>query len=308
MKYLVTGGAGFIGSHIAEELVREGHDVTIVDDLSTGKLSNIFPFEDKVNLVQGDIRDYDLMRKATQGIDIVFHEAAIASVAKSVEDPVATDAINVGGTVSVLTAAKECGVKKVVFASSAAIYGDDPELPKREDMAPKPLSPYAFHKLAGEYYLRLFHQLYGLQGVALRYFNVFGPRQDPKSEYSGVISIFLDRFKRDVEYTIHGDGKQSRDFVYVKDVVRANLAAAATDFDHVPVINVACSRSNDLLTLAQHLQDISGVSRQAQFGPERAGDIKHSRADNTRLKTLLKVDPKVGFREGLEKLWQAEIA
>ena len=144
MKYLVTGGAGFIGSHIAEELVREGHDVTIVDDLSTGKLSNIFPFEDKVNLVQGDIRDYDLMRKATQGIDIVFHEAAIASVAKSVEDPVATDAINVGGTVSVLTAAKECGVKKVVFASSAAIYGDDPELPKREDMAPKPLSPYAF--------------------------------------------------------------------------------------------------------------------------------------------------------------------
>lgn len=306
MKYLVTGGAGFIGSHIAQQLVRQDNDVTIVDDLSTGKLANIYAFEHKVQFVQGDVRDYGLMQKVTKGVDIVFHEAAVASVAKSVEDPVMTDAINVGGTVSVLTAAKDNGVKKVVFASSAAIYGDDPELPKREDMPARPLSPYAFHKLAGEHYLRLFHQLYGLQGVALRYFNVFGPRQDPKSEYSGVISIFLDGFKRGAEYTIHGDGKQSRDFVYVKDVVQANLAAAATKFDHVPIINVACNRSNDLLALVQHLQDISGSPRKPKFGQERIGDIKHSLADNTRLKTLLKVEPKVGFREGLEKLWQAE--
>jgi len=258
MNCLITGGAGFIGSHIAEHLVLNGHDVTIVDDLSTGKKENIEEFADRVRFMEGDIRDYDLMKHASEGIDVVFHEAAIASVFKSVEDPIFSDSVNVGGTVTVLTAAKDNGVKKVVFASSAAIYGDDAELPKREDMPPKPLSPYAFHKLAGEYYLRLFHQLYGLQGVALRYFNVFGPRQDPSSEYSGVISIFLDRFKRDVEYTIYGDGKQSRDFIFVEDVVRANLAAAETDFEHVPVINVACNRSHDLLRLVERHQTFAG--------------------------------------------------
>ncbi len=306
MKYLVTGGAGFIGSHIAEALVNEGHEVTVVDDLSTGKLSNLHTFENRITFLQADIRDFDLMRQATQGVDVIFHEAAVASVAKSIENPIATDSINVGGTVSVLTAAKESGVKKVVFASSAAIYGDDPELPKQEDMAPKPMSPYAFHKLAGEYYLNLFHQLYGLQAVALRYFNVFGPRQDPSSEYSGVISIFLNRFQKEAQYTIYGDGEQSRDFVYVADVVKANLAAAATPFEHVPVINVACNRSNNLLRLVEHLQEISNSSRKPEFGPERLGDIKHSLADNTQLKQLLKVVPIVEFHEGLRRLWLAE--
>ncbi len=306
MKYLVTGGAGFIGSHIAEALVSRGDSVTILDNLSTGRLGNLHPFEDKLQFVQGDIRDAELVRKVTRDVDVIFHEAAIASVAKSVEDPVETDAVNIGGTVSVLTAAKENKVKKVVFASSAAVYGDDPKLPKREKMTPQPMSPYAFHKLAGEYYLQLFHRLYGLQAVALRYFNIFGPRQDPSSEYSGVISIFLNRFKRDVDYTIYGDGEQSRDFVYVTDVVRANLAAAAADFDYVPVINVAGNRSNTLLNLADALQEIAGSTRKPQFGPERLGDIKHSRADNSRLKTLLGVTPEVGFREGLQKLWQAE--
>lgn len=306
MKTLVTGGAGFIGSHIAENLVQAGNDVTIVDDLSTGKIQNLRTFENKVKFVPGDIRDYKLMKDVTQGIDIVFHEAAVASVAKSIEDPIKTDSINVGGTVTVLTAAKDNGVKKVIFASSAAIYGDDPELPKTEDMTPKPLSPYAFHKLAGEYYLRLFNQLYGLQGVVLRYFNVFGPRQDPSSEYSGVISIFLDRFNRNVDYTIYGDGKQSRDFIYIEDVVRANLAAAIIDFETVPVINVACNRSNNLLGLVKILKGISNSSRDPNFGPERLGDIKHSLADNTRLKTLLKLEPAVKFRDGLKKLWQAE--
>ncbi len=305
MKYLVTGGAGFIGSHIAENLVKLGQDVTIVDDLSTGRLENLQTFKDKVRFIKCDIRNYKVMAEATQGIDVVFHEAAVASVAKSVADPIGTDSINVGGTVTVLQAAKENGVKKLVFASSAAIYGDDPELPKTESMQAKPLSPYAFHKLAGEYYCNLFHQLYGLSCVALRYFNVYGPRQDPSSPYSGVISIFLDRFKNDAEYTIYGDGRQSRDFIYIEDIVRANLAAAETDFDYVPVINAACSQSNTLIDLARNLKEISHSSREAKFGPERVGDIKHSLADNSRLRALLKVTPEVPFEDGLRKLWHS---
>jgi len=305
MNYLVTGGAGFIGSHIAEALVAQGHSVRIVDNLSTGKLSNLDGFSDHATFIEGDIRDFELMKEVTRDVDVIFHEAAVASVAISVEDPVTTDAVNVGGTVSVLTAARENGVKKVVFASSAAIYGDDPTLPKTEEMAPKPLSPYAFHKLAGEYYLKLFHDLYGLQAVALRYFNVFGPRQDPSSEYSGVISIFVDRFKKDLDYTIYGDGTQSRDFIFVKDVARANLAAAQTEFDGVPVINVACNRANNLLGLVEILKEISGSTKEPAFGPERAGDIKHSLADNTKLKTLLDVVPEVVFAEGLKRLWDS---
>jgi len=305
MKILVTGGAGFIGSHISEHLAQAGHDVSILDNLSTGKTANLATVADKIKFIEGDIRDYKLMKDVTKNIELIFHEAAIASVAQSVDDPVETGAVNVGGSVSVLTAARDNGVRKVVFASSAAIYGDAPELPKREEMTPKPLSPYAFHKLAGEYYLKLFHDLFGLEVVALRYFNVFGPRQDPASEYSGVISIFLDRFKNDLAYTIYGDGKQSRDFVYVKDVVRANLAAAEIAFEGTPVINVACNRANDLLVLVANLQEISGSVRQPNFGSERTGDIKHSRADNRKLLELLKVCPEVDFKQGLQLLWQS---
>lgn len=306
MNYLVTGGAGFIGSHITEHLVTSGKRVAVLDNLSTGKLDNLKAFANKIDFVQGDIRDDALLKRVMQNIDVVFHEAAVASVTKSIESPIETDSINIGGTVSVLTAAKDCGVKKVIFASSAAIYGDDPELPKREGMNPNPLSPYAFHKLAGEYYCRLFHRLYGLSCVVLRYFNVFGPRQDPASPYSGVISIFLDRFKRDTDYTIYGDGKQSRDFIYVQDVVRANLAAAAIDFDHVPIINVACNKSHSLLELVQILQKLSDSSKKPSFAPERLGDIKHSLADNTRMKLLLQVNPKVDFAEGLRLLWKSD--
>jgi nucleoside-diphosphate-sugar epimerase len=305
MKYLVTGGAGFIGSHIAENLVKEGHEVVVYDNLSTGKLANLAGFRERVEFVEGDIRDAKKISETMQGVDVVFHEAAVASVTLSVEQPVETDQINVNGTVCVLNAARENKVKKLVFASSAAIYGDDPELPKREDMTPKPLSPYAFHKLAGEYYLRLFHQLYGLKCVALRYFNVFGPRQDPSSPYSGVISIFVDRFKKKAPYTIFGDGKQSRDFVFVQDVVRANLAAAKVERDDVPIINVARNESNDLLRLVEVLQEISGHVEKPQFREERLGDIKHSLADNSRLRDILAVEPRVSFQEGLRLLWDS---
>ena len=305
MNCLVTGGAGFIGSHLAEALVLAGHRVTVVDDLSTGKLHNLKHFEADVHFVRGDIRDYDVLRRVMRGVEVVFHQAAIASVTRSVEDPIGTDAVNVGGTVTVLTAAKESGVRKVVFASSAAIYGDDPELPKREKMPPQPQSPYAFHKLAGEHYGRLFHQLYGLSFVALRYFNVFGPRQDPSSPYSGVISIFLDRFKAGRAYTIYGDGTQSRDFICVEDVVRANLAAAVTEFDQVPVINVARGEAHTLLELVAVLKELAQSDRDPAFGPERVGDIKHSRADTTRLRTWLGVEPQIGLAEGLRRLWES---
>ena len=305
MNYLVTGGAGFIGSHIAENLVKAGQDVTIVDDLSTGKMENLKSFGDKIKFVQGDIRKYSLMKKVCQNKDVIFHQAAVASVTKSVEEPVETDSINTGGTVTVLQAARDCGVKKVIFASSAAIYGDDPGLPKTEDMAPNPLSPYAFQKLAGEFYCRLFHQLYGLSCVALRYFNVFGPRQDPSSPYSGVISIFMDRFKKDEEFTIYGDGKQSRDFIYVQDVVRANLSAAQTEFNDVPLINVACNQSHNLLDLVEQLKALAGSEKEPRFAPERTCDIKHSLADNTKMRSLLQVKPEIPFAEGLKRLWNS---
>jgi UDP-glucose 4-epimerase len=305
MRCLVTGGAGFIGSHIAEDLVERGHEVVIVDDLSSGKEENLAEFIEKVEFIHADIRNTEVMQGACAGVEVVFHEAAVASVSKSVEDPVGTEDVNIGGTVSVLTAAKDAGVHKVIFASSAAVYGDDPELPKSEEMAPKPTSPYAFHKLAGESYLTLFHKLHGLKSLSFRYFNVFGPRQDPSSPYSGVISIFVDRFKKDMPYVIHGDGRQSRDFIYVKDVVRANLAAVAEDFDHVPVVNVGCNRSHDLLELVRLLQKISGSNRQPEFAGARSGDIRHSVADNTKLKTLLGIEPATSFEEGLQQLWQA---
>lgn len=305
MKYLVTGGAGFIGSHIAQQLAKQGQEVVVYDNLSTGHLENLDEFRDQIDFVEGDIRDLAKITYVMNGVDVVFHEAAVASVTRSVEEPVETDQINVNGTVCVLNAAKDNGVKKVVFASSAAIYGDDPELPKKEGMTPKPLSPYAFHKLAGEYYLRLFHQLYGLKGVALRYFNVFGPRQDPSSPYSGVISIFVDRFKKKAPYTIYGDGKQSRDFVFVEDVVRANLAAANVERDDMPIINVARNESNDLLRLVAALQKISGHGEAPEFKEERVGDIKHSLAANSRLKEILGVKPSVSFEDGLQRLWDS---
>jgi UDP-glucose 4-epimerase len=227
MKYLVTGGAGFIGSHIVEALVRHHHDIVILDNLFSGNIANIQPFLEKGNVtfVQGNVTDLPLLRQTAEGADGIFHEAAIASVQQSIQNPLETHDVNSTGTLNVLIAARDCGVKKVVCASTAVVYGDNPILPKQEDMMPEPLSPYAVSKLTGEYYCSVFSQMYGLKTISLRYFNVFGPRQDPSSEYSGVISKFITQARQRKPITIFGDGEQTRDFVFVRDVVSANIPA-----------------------------------------------------------------------------------
>src|SRR5512136_2902861 len=239
-KYLVTGGAGFIGSPIAEALVGRGDEVRVLDDLSTGKMENLEGIGGRIEFLRGDIRDLETCRRAVEGAGTVFHEAALASVTRSVADPVLNDAINVRGTLNLLVAAREAGVRSFVLASSSAVYGDDPAAAKVEGREGRPLSPYGASKLAGEKYAQVFHALHGMNTVALRYFNVFGPRQDPASEYAAVIPLFITRMLRGERPTIFGDGRQSRDFIDVGDVVRANLAAAATDAAAGEALNVAC--------------------------------------------------------------------
>ncbi|MGZ5479619.1 MAG: NAD-dependent epimerase/dehydratase family protein, partial [Candidatus Aminicenantales bacterium] len=239
-RYLVTGGAGFIGSHIAETLVKGGDEVRVLDDLSTGKKENLAGIAGKIEFIQGDIRDLATCRRAVEGVGTVFHEAALASVVRSVADPILNDAINVRGTLNMLVAAKDAGVLSFVLASSSAVYGADPALAKVEGREGKPLSPYGVSKFVDEKYVQIFHVLHGLNAVALRYFNVFGPRQDPSSEYSAVIPLFITKMLRGEPPTIYGDGEQSRDFIFVGDVVRANLAAAASARAAGEAINVAC--------------------------------------------------------------------
>jgi UDP-glucose 4-epimerase len=279
MKYIVTGGAGFIGSHIVEELVRQHHEVVIIDNLSSGKRENIAPFLSQfpVTFVQGSITDLPLLKEYCSGADGVFHEAAIASVPRSVANPAETHDVNLTGTLNVLIAARDCGIKKVVFASSAAVYGDNPELPKRETMMPDPLSPYAVTKLAGEHYCSVFSGLYGMQCVSLRYFNVFGPRQDPGSPYSGVITKFITNTLAHKPVTIFGDGKQTRDFVYVKDVVRANILAM--EAGKAGVYNVAGGSQLNLIELLEIIADVSGIRVPVEFAQPAAGDVRHSLAD-----------------------------
>lgn len=301
VKYVVTGGAGFIGSHIVEELVRQHHEVVIIDNLSSGKRENIAPFlsQSPVTFVQGSITDLPLLKEHCSGADGVFHEAAIASVPRSVANPAETHDVNLTGTLNVLIAARECGIKKVVFASSAAVYGDDPELPKRESMMPDPLSPYAVTKLAGENYCSVFSRLYGMQCVSLRYFNVFGPRQDPGSPYSGVITKFITNTLAHKPVTIFGDGKQTRDFVYVKDVVRANILAMESDA--TGVFNIAYGQKIDLRELAAMIMEITGITVPINFDSPRAGDIRDSLADISLAKKGLGYKPEYSVKMGLEK-------
>lgn len=301
MKYVVTGGAGFIGSHIVEELAKQNHEVVILDNLFSGTLENIAPFleKDKVRFVQGSITDLPLLQKIFAGADGIFHEGAIASVPRSIANPIATNEANVTGTLNVLVAARDCGVRKVLFASSSSVYGNTPTLPKQEDMTPNPLSPYAVSKLTGEQYLRVFSEVYGLKTVSLRYFNVFGPRQDPKSEYAAVIPNFITRILKHESPIIHGDGGQTRDFSYVKDVVQANIRAMESEAEGV--FNVAYCQRINLKELAAAIMDLTGITVPLTFDPPRTGDVRDSLADITRATQAFGYRPEYTVKSGLEE-------
>lgn len=297
---LVTGGAGFIGSHLVEALVEKGCHVTVLDNLSSGHQDNLERVKDKVTFIQGDIQDEKTLMKVSKGCDVIFHQAAVVSVTKTVEKPVHSAQVNDLGTIQVLDAARHNGVRRVVMASSSAVYGDPPQLPKIESMSPAPLSPYAVQKLTNEYYAALFYRLYGIEGVCLRYFNVYGPRQDPSSPYSGVISIFMLRALNNEAPVIYGDGHQTRDFIYVKDVVHANLLAATHDDAPGKVFNVGTSNSVEINTLWEKIAALAQCNATAQHEPSRAGDILHSLAGIQRAKELLGFVPSTPLDQGLQ--------
>jgi len=300
-KYLVTGGAGFIGSNIAEELVKRGHPVRIIDNFLTGKRENISSFLDKIELVEGDIRDYDACCRALEGVDFVLHQAALSSVSRSIEDPLLTNDINIKGTLNVLLASREAKVKGFVFASSAAVYGDNPILPKKEGNVGNPLSPYALSKLVGEKYCWIFSQIFGLSTVCLRYFNIFGPRQDPSSQYASVIPNFISRMLKGESPTIFGDGEQSRDFVYVFNVVEANILASKAKGVSGEVFNIGCGEGTSVNSLASKLNEILREKINPSYDEPRPGDIRHSFADISKAKKMLKYEPQVPFGKGLEE-------
>ena len=297
---LVTGGAGFIGSHIASTLAASGVRVRIIDDLSTGYRHNIEEIPGDVDFVEGSVADEAALKKAIKDVELIFHEAAIPSVPRSVENPRQTHIASVDSTFSLLLAAKENNVRRVVYAASSSAYGDQPILPKVETMLPEPLSPYAVAKLVGEYYCQVFTRVYGLETVSLRYFNVFGPRQDPSSQYSGVISRFVSALLGGETPVIYGDGEQSRDFTYIDNVVDANLKAAESTNAVGQVINIANGERISLNQLLSELQVLTGKSDvTADYQPPRTGDVKHSLADISRARELLRFEPKVDLRQGL---------
>jgi UDP-glucose 4-epimerase len=300
MHYIVTGGAGFIGSHITNTLVELGHEVTVIDNLSSGRRENIQNVlsTGRVTLVEGSITDLDLLKKSFEGADGIFHEAAIVSVPWSVEHPVETSAVNIMGTVNILVAARDCGVKKVVVASSSAVYGDNPELPKREEMLPEPMSPYALSKLTGEYLGPVFSKSYGLGFVALRYFNVYGPGQDPASPYAAVIPKFITRILNNQIPLIFGDGSQTRDFIYIADVVKANLCAMEKSVEGI--FNIATGERTSVNELSKIIPELMNVNVHARYEKPRAGDILHSCADISRMKLDL-FTPDIPLLKGLEE-------
>jgi UDP-glucose 4-epimerase len=298
MKYIITGGAGFIGSHIAESL-SGSHEVVIIDDFSTGKPENLMGFSDNVRVIQGSITDLSLLNQVFEGADGIFHHAAIASVAKSMDDPLATHQTNSTGTLNVLLAARDCGVRKVVFASSSAVYGDEPTLPKREDMPPIPLSPYAISKITGEYYCRVFSDLFGVKTVSLRYFNVYGPRQDPASDYAAVIPKFIARLLKNEHPVIFGDGKQTRDFVFVRDVVEANIRAMESPA--TGIFNIGSGQRTDLNSLARTLSKVMNVDLTPLYEKPRSGDIRDSLSDITAARAALGYEARYSLAEGLDE-------
>jgi nucleoside-diphosphate-sugar epimerase len=301
-QVLVTGGAGFIGSNLAEELIRRGALVRIIDDFTTGFRENLEEINGDFDLIEADITDETAVAKAVEGCEVVFHEAALPSVPRSVEDPVETNRVCVNGTLNLLLRSRDAGVRRFVYAASSSAYGDQPTLPKVETMRPDPLSPYAAAKLMGEYYCRAFHTVYGIETISLRYFNVFGPRQNPSSMYSGVISRFIDSLLTERTPVIYGDGEQSRDFTYITNVVDANIKAAHSDRGIGETLNVANGERVTLNELLEILKRITGKAEVvAEHQPSRPGDVKHSQADNTRAREWLGYSRIVGLEEGLAK-------
>ena len=297
---LVTGGAGFIGSHLVETLLSAGCKVTVLDNLSTGNLLNLEPVMDHITFYQNDIRELDMLEKAAEGCDVIYHLAAVVAVQQTVSNPIESTMINDIGTINVLEAARSKNVRRLVLASSCAVYGDDPHLPKMESMLPRPASPYAVHKLSAEHYARIYFDLFGLETVSLRFFNVYGPRQDPSSPYSGVISIFMAKAVSNQVPVIYGDGNQSRDFVYVKDVVKANLLAASTDNLAGNVLNIGTG-SNVLINRLWELIALLGGHRLApRYEPARSGDILHSVAGMELVQSVLKFKNDFTLEQGLE--------
>ena len=303
-KCLVTGGAGFIGSNLVERLVDASVQVKVLDNLSSGFLQNLEPFQEHIYFKEGDVRDMATLEEIMVDVEVVFHQAALVSVPQSIEDPIETAMVNDLGTLNVLEAARHSGVRRVVFASSCAVYGDLPQLPKREEMETKPLSPYAASKLHGETYARLYGDLYGIETVCLRYFNVYGPRQDPGSPYSGVISIFMDKAARGESPTIYGDGKQYRDFVYVVDVVQANLLAAQRENISGVVINLGTGKSVTVNNLWKNISELAGVRDEPKRADSRPGDIRQSVAEISRAQELLDFEPRYTLEEGLRLTWE----
>ena len=304
MRYLVTGGAGFIGSHTVDELVRRGHSVVVLDDLSTGKAENLSGVRSQIEFVQDSVTNLDAVHRACRGADCVIHLAAQTSVPRSVKDPIETNLVNVNGTLNVLVAARDANVKRVVFASSCAIYGKTPVLPIDENVPPAPISPYGASKFMGEAYGRVFQQVDGLEFVALRYFNVFGPRQDPGSPYSGVLSLFSAAVKEGTQPTVYGDGEQSRDFVYVRNVAAANVLASESRTAPGRAINIGTGVRTTLNQTLALLEKITGRPAKAKYGEAREGDIRDSQADIGLAKDLLAYSPSFGFEEGLKKTWE----
>ena len=303
-QVVITGGGGFIGSHLAAHLLEQGYRVRVLDNFATGRRSNVTALGGEVELIEGDIQSYERVNRAVAGCEVVFHQAALPSVPRSVQDPLTSNATNVIGTLNVLLAARDQGARRVVYASSSSVYGANPALPKREDMPALPISPYATAKLAGEGYARSFHGVYSLETVALRYFNVFGPRQDPTSQYAAVIPNFITALLTGQPPVIFGDGEQSRDFTYVANVVDANMLAMEADGVSGKVYNVACGERVTLNRLVSELCDLLGSDVEPLYAAPRLADIKHSLADLTRTRRELGYEPSVPLREGLERTVQ----
>lgn len=303
MRYLVTGGAGFIGSNTVDELVRRGHTVTVLDDFSAGREENLKQCADKIEIIRASITDLAAVQKACKGADYVIHLAALASVPRSLADPIETNHVNINGTLNVLVAARDAKVRRLAYAASCSAYGDTPIQPQRENISPDPISPYGVTKFVGELYAKVFHRCYGLETVCLRYFNVFGPRQDPTSAYSGVLSKFITTLLMDGQPTIFGDGEQSRDFIFVENIVHANLLACEAKDCAGRVFNAGTGERHTLNETLRLLEKISGKKSAAKYEPPRSGDILHSQADITEARKALDYDPKINFEEGLRQTW-----